>query len=114
MDDFLCVLKALADETRFTIVKLLLVHDFCVRALAKRLSISEAAVSQHLKILRKAGVVRGEKRGYFTHYKVENEALENTIEVLKEMIETNNDFKSKCEKQLSQKAQFNTEKATHE
>ncbi len=103
MNDFLSVLKALGDETRFNIVGLLLEHDFCVRALAKRLEISEAAVSQHLQILRKAGVVRGEKRGYFTHYRVENEALENTIDQLQEMIKANNAFKSSCKKHKSRK-----------
>jgi len=98
VNDFLCVLKALGDETRFNIVGLLLEHDFCVRALAKKLEISEAAVSQHLQILRKAGIVKGEKRGYYTHYRVENEAFENTIDQLQEMIKANNAFKSNCRK----------------
>ena len=39
-------LKALADETRMKLVELLLRHDCCVRALAKRLGVSEAAASQ--------------------------------------------------------------------
>jgi len=69
------IFKALADETRFKVVKLLLTQDLCVGALAKHLSISEAAVSQHLKCLRKAGLVKGEKRGYWTHYAVEKEKL---------------------------------------
>ena len=46
-----------------------------VEALANLLGISEAAVSQHLKILRKAGLVKGEKRGYWTHYLPEKERL---------------------------------------
>jgi len=96
VNECLIVLRALADETRFNIVKLLLAHDFCVRALAKRLTISEAAVSQHLQVLRKAGVVKGEKRGYFTHYRVENEALENVSMYLQEMIKTNNAFQDQC------------------
>ncbi len=56
------IFKTLADETRFKLVKLLLTHDLCVGALAKHLSISEAAVSQHMKCLREAGLVKG-KRG---------------------------------------------------
>ncbi len=67
--------KALGDETRFKILSLLLNHDLCVGALAKRLKISEAAVSQHLQVLRKAGFVRGEKRGYWTHYAVQTAKL---------------------------------------
>ena len=74
--EFVQILKALADETRFDLLNLLLTHDLCVGALARRLNISEAAVSQHLKNLRKVGLVRGEKRGYWTHYMVEREKLQ--------------------------------------
>ena len=68
-------LKALADENRLLIVRLLGRRDYCVRALARQLGVSQAAVSQHLKVLREAGLVSGEKRGYFLHYRVEGEAL---------------------------------------
>jgi DNA-binding transcriptional regulator GbsR (MarR family) len=46
-----------------------------VGALAKLLGLSEPSLSQHLKLLREAGLVRGEKRGYWTHYTVEKDAL---------------------------------------
>jgi DNA-binding transcriptional ArsR family regulator len=70
------IFKALADERRFNLLNLLLTHDWCVGALARHLGVSEAAVSQHLKTLREAGLVRGEKRGYWTHYTVERERLQ--------------------------------------
>lgn len=69
------VLKALADETRMNILNLLLCHSHCVGALARKLEISEAAVSQHLKILREAGLIIGEKKGYFMHYDVDKTVL---------------------------------------
>lgn len=78
-------LRALADETRFKILNLLLTHDLCVSALAQRLGISKAAISQHLQVLRKAGLVRGEKRGYWTHYAVEREALRQIADTLAEI-----------------------------
>ncbi len=71
------IFKALSDETRYNLVKLLLCHDLCVGALASRLNISKPAVSQHLKILRESGLVRGDKRGYFTHYYVDRDILKN-------------------------------------
>ena len=77
------IFKTLADETRFKLVKLLLTHDLCVGALAKHLSISEAAVSQHMKCLREAGLVKGEKRGYWTHYTVEKEKLHELAGLLR-------------------------------
>ena len=82
MNDTVLGLKALADETRFRIINLLLTHDLCVGALAGRLNISKAAVSQHLQILRKANLVRGEKRGYWTHYSVDKQAILNITEDL--------------------------------
>lgn len=69
------MLKAIADETRLEIVKLLVKRSYCVGALARRLELTEAAVSQHLKILREAGFVSGEKHGYFVHYDVNRDAL---------------------------------------
>jgi ArsR family transcriptional regulator, arsenate/arsenite/antimonite-responsive transcriptional repressor len=72
------IMKSLGDETRYKIVRLLLQHDLCVGALAQRLGISESAVSQHLKVLRSTGIVKGEKRGYFTHYSVDRDLIQAT------------------------------------
>ncbi|MDI9470548.1 MAG: metalloregulator ArsR/SmtB family transcription factor [Bacillota bacterium] len=69
------MLKALADETRMNILTLLLRHNYCVRALANELQLSEATISQHLKVMREAGLLTGERRGYFMHYSVERSAL---------------------------------------
>jgi DNA-binding transcriptional ArsR family regulator len=54
---------------------MLIANDLCVGALANHLGISKPAVSQHLQILRKAGLVKGEKHGYWTHYVVDRDAL---------------------------------------
>ncbi len=97
MSQLLDVLKSLADETRMEILNLLLTHDLCVGALARNLGISEAAVSQHLKILRKAGVIKGEKRGYFTHYYADRDALKNTAN---QIIETASQIRQ-CEDNCS-------------
>ena len=70
-------LTALADETRLNIIILLINSTYCVRALSRELGISEPAVSQHLKILREAGLITGEKKGYFMHYQVNKNALYN-------------------------------------
>ena len=83
--DTVSVLKALADENRLLILRLLLRRNCCVRALARQLDVSEAAVSQHLKVLREAGVVFGEKRGYFMHYTVNRAALTELAALLSSM-----------------------------
>jgi DNA-binding transcriptional ArsR family regulator len=48
----------------------------CVNALAGLLKVSQSAVSQHLRILRNIGLVKGQRRGYHVHYSIDPEALE--------------------------------------
>ena len=78
-------LKALADGKRLKILQTLINSDLCVGALARHLDISKPAVSQHLQILRKAGLVKGEKRGYWTHYMVDRQALTKIAAELNEL-----------------------------
>lgn len=67
--------KALGDETRLKLFLLLSEKRICVKGLAKVLNISESAVSQHLKILKEAGLIKGEKVGYYVHYIVQKDVL---------------------------------------
>ena len=107
MNDFMQILKALADETRFRIINLLLTHDFCVGALAGHLNISKAAVSQHLQILRKAGLVRGEKRGYWTHYIVDKSVIHQVAEDLIKRTNQAPDLRVACHRSVSDKIKRN-------
>lgn len=81
-------LKALGDIKRFQLLQLMSERGYCVRALARLSQLSESAVSQHLKILREAGLVYGVKRGYYTHYCVDKDALDNLISALTKMRDT--------------------------
>lgn len=96
--ELLETLKILSDDTRFKIIELLSAQDLCVGALAKRLGITDAAVSQHLQILRKGGLLTGEKRGYWTHYSVEKAALEQAAEQLKSLSALSTARRSECRK----------------
>ncbi len=91
--ELLTGLKALAHETRLQMVELLLSQNLCVGALAHNLGISKAATSQHLQILRKAGLVKGEKIGYWTHYAVQENALQLLGERLKNLHKQTNGLK---------------------
>jgi ArsR family transcriptional regulator, arsenate/arsenite/antimonite-responsive transcriptional repressor len=85
MKEFLQIVRSLSDETRLRLFQLLLTQDLCGKALARHLSISGSAVSQHLKNLQKAGLVKGEKRGYWVHYGVDRQALQRLIAELQLM-----------------------------
>ncbi len=79
------VLKAMADETRFKILTLLLENNYCVRGLSRKLQLSESAVSQHLKVLREAELIKGEKKGYFMHYDVDRDILHQLSSQIEEL-----------------------------
>jgi DNA-binding transcriptional ArsR family regulator len=72
------IFKALSDPTRVRLVRLLGESGgaLCVNALAHNLGVTQSAVSQHLRILRQAGLVRGERRGHFVHYSLDRDGLE--------------------------------------
>ncbi|MEW5913520.1 MAG: metalloregulator ArsR/SmtB family transcription factor [Thermodesulfobacteriota bacterium] len=76
------ICKCLSADTRLRLLRLLKDHSLCVGALARRLGITPGAVSQHLRILRQAGLVVPEKRGYFVHYRVDQRALDQWLSTL--------------------------------
>lgn len=62
-------------EARLRIIQLLRSRELCVGALSARLGVTQGAVSQHLRILRDAGLVVPEKRGYYVHYRLNRKTL---------------------------------------
>jgi DNA-binding transcriptional ArsR family regulator len=69
------MLKVLAVPARVRIVQLLKGRALCVGALSARLDVTQGAVSQHLRIMRDAGLVIDEKCGYYVHYRLNEETL---------------------------------------
>jgi ArsR family transcriptional regulator len=87
--------SVLGDPTRLKLLRLLF-HQrepdaLCVNALAFRLRVTQSAVSQHLKVLKSAGLVKGEKQGYRVHYFVKKEALSNAKEIISQTLEFGED-----------------------
>lgn len=66
--DLQILVKTIGEPMRFQILQMLISRNYCVQALSKKLNISESAVSQHLKIMREAGLIYSKKYGYHTHY----------------------------------------------
>ena len=69
------IFKLLSVDTRVQMIDLLKQRCLCVNALASRLKITPAAVSQHVRILRDAEIVIADKRGNFVHYCVNKEVV---------------------------------------
>jgi len=82
------VFRALAVEKRQKIVQLLAERALCVGALSTRLGISAGAVSQHLRILKDAGLVEPDRRGYFIHYSLAPDAAQRCRAVMDSLFRT--------------------------
>ncbi len=82
------VFRALSVETRVRIVQFLKEHALCVNALAARLDVTPAAVSQHLRVLRDADLVIPDKRGYYVHYQINEKTLATWKELADQLLGT--------------------------
>jgi DNA-binding transcriptional ArsR family regulator len=65
------IFSALSDPTRRHIIDLLARAELCVTDLAKPFSISLPAVSKHLRVLEKAGLIKRERDGRIHRLKLE-------------------------------------------
>ncbi|MEJ2623300.1 MAG: metalloregulator ArsR/SmtB family transcription factor [Pseudolabrys sp.] len=69
------IFRALADPTRRAIFEKLAIGSMNASALREGMAISQPAMSQHLAVLRDAGLVREERQGRFMNYEVDPEGL---------------------------------------
>ncbi|RBL83396.1 transcriptional regulator [Streptomyces cavourensis] len=69
------IFKALADPTRRAIFDKLAAGSMNASALRDGMAVSQPAVSQHLAVLRQAGLVREQRQGRFVNYEVDPDGL---------------------------------------
>ena len=67
--------KALADETRLRILKLLEVREMCVCEVMVALDLTQPTASHHLGILENAGLVKNRKEGQWSFYSIADPKL---------------------------------------
>ncbi len=67
--------KALADETRLRMLALLIQHGapLCVCEITPQFNLSQSTISHHLRLLREAALIRGEKHGTWMFYSATDE-----------------------------------------
>jgi len=72
------IFKVLSVGTRIRIIELLKSEGpIGVKDIAKRMNITQAAVSQHLKLMKQAGLVSSERKGYWIPYSINEKAMEH-------------------------------------
>ena len=79
------LLKALADPVRLRLVSLIAASaggEACVCDLNDAFDLTQATISHHLKVLRLAGLITGERRGTWIYYRVQTEVIGHLAEIL--------------------------------
>ena len=71
--------RALADPVRVTIVRSLAGGTRCACELQRAAGVSAPLLSHHLKVLRQAGLVSGQRRGRWVDYTLERDALRRLL-----------------------------------
>jgi len=72
MNDILNIFKALSDETRLRILKLLEQGELCVCDIVAALDMIQPKVSFHLGVLKDAGLIKDRKQGKWVHYRIDD------------------------------------------
>ena len=75
MNELVTIFKALSDETRLRIVKLLEKGELCVCDITAALDMVQPKVSFHLCALKDAGFIKDRKQGRWTHYSLNDSDL---------------------------------------
>jgi ArsR family transcriptional regulator len=83
--DLARVFKALGDPVRLRLLSLIASHaggEACVCDLTDAFDLTGPTISHHLKVLREAGIIGGERRGTWVYYRVLPAALQTLSSVL--------------------------------
>jgi ArsR family transcriptional regulator len=75
MEELISVFKALSDETRLRIIKLLEQGELCVCDITAALDMVQPKVSFHLSALKEAGLIKDRKQGKWIHYSLNEKDL---------------------------------------
>ena len=85
--------KALSDETRIRILRLLLERECCVCEVMQALDISQTRASRNLSVLYEAGFLKLRKDGLWSLYSIDEEGMKeyfpDLLEAVKKALESN-------------------------
>ena len=73
------VFKALSDETRREILKLLSDKDLSAGDISDKFNMTKPSISKHLDILREAELISSEKKGQFVIYSINTSVIQEAL-----------------------------------
>ena len=82
------ILKSLAHPSRLLIIEMLEAAPRCVGELTAAVGADITTVSKHLAVLKKAGLVRGERRGTYSEYSLVCGCVTHMIDCIEEGMST--------------------------
>ena len=86
MRELVKVFRALSDETRIRILKVLLERECCVCEIMQALDISQSRASRNLGILEGAGFVKSRREGLWMVYAIDEQAMNSHVAALIEVL----------------------------
>jgi ArsR family transcriptional regulator len=86
MRDFVKLFKALSDETRIRILKVLLQRECCVCEVMQALDISQSRASRNLGILEDAGFIKSRRDGLWIVYSIDGQKMNSYVAPLIELL----------------------------
>lgn len=86
MRELVKVFRALSDETRIRILKVLLERECCVCEIMQALDISQSRASRNLGILEGAGFVKSRREGLWMVYAIDEQAMNSYVAALIEVL----------------------------
>ena len=100
------IFKALSDDTRLRVVKLLQKRELCVCELMQVLDMSQPRISRHMSVLKNAGLVEDRREGKWVYYSLKNETRGKEIKILLDAmaVMANDDVVVKADKKNLKKA----------
>jgi ArsR family transcriptional regulator len=85
MQELLNIFKALSDETRLKILKIIEKGEICVCDLVSVLDMSQPKISFHLNVLKEARLISDRKQGKWVHYSINDSDMFRRFLVLSVM-----------------------------
>ena len=84
INNYLKIFKALGDKTRLRIVIMLTIKSMCVCEIREIIGFSMSTISNHLKILKEAGIIDSQKEEKYVNYKLNtsNKIMQEVLPIL--------------------------------
>ncbi len=79
LDHWEMLMKALGQSTRLKIIMLLASREQCVCELERIIDVSQPAISQHMRVLKAAGLVKERRDGQWIYYRLDKGYMGETL-----------------------------------